>query len=79
MVVVKGDITDVKCDAIVNPSNEKLELGKSGVSGSILRKGMFYYVRQLVKEFLYLENQNKQPLMILKEAFTEKSKWFSKI
>ena len=37
--LVKGDITSHNVDAIVNTSNEKLELRPAGVSGSILRQG----------------------------------------
>jgi len=37
--VVQGDITEHECDAIVNASNEELELRNAGVSGSILQKG----------------------------------------
>ena len=37
--VMKADITELQCDAIVNASNEELELRNAGVSGSILRRG----------------------------------------
>ncbi|CAK8697151.1 unnamed protein product [Clavelina lepadiformis] len=37
--VIKNDITEHVVDAIVNASNNKLELRPAGVSGSILRKG----------------------------------------
>lgn len=36
--LVKGDITEMETDAIVNPSNKKLYLG-AGVSGAIRAKG----------------------------------------
>src|SRR5260370_36082510 len=36
--LVEGDITGIEVDAIVNPANERLQLG-SGVAGAILRKG----------------------------------------
>ncbi|XP_076818266.1 uncharacterized protein LOC143463875 isoform X3 [Clavelina lepadiformis] len=36
--VIEGDITELHCDAIVNCSNEQLELRPAGVSGSILSK-----------------------------------------
>ena len=39
--VVQDDITCHKSDAIVNASNQELELRPAGVSGSILRKGKF--------------------------------------
>jgi len=38
--VVQGDITEHECDAIVNASNDELELRNAGVSGSILQKGL---------------------------------------
>jgi O-acetyl-ADP-ribose deacetylase (regulator of RNase III) len=36
--LVEGDITELSVDAIVNPANEKLQLG-TGVAGTISRKG----------------------------------------
>lgn len=36
--LVEGDITDLEVDAIVNPANERLQLG-AGVAGAILKKG----------------------------------------
>src|ERR1700730_3877966 len=36
--VVEGDITGIEVDAIVNPANERLQLG-SGVAGAIRVKG----------------------------------------
>ena len=36
--LVKGDITDLEVDAIVNPANEQLQLG-TGVAGAIRQKG----------------------------------------
>src|SRR5258708_3927189 len=36
--LVEGDITGIEVDAIVNPANERLQLG-AGVAGAILRKG----------------------------------------
>lgn len=36
--LVKGDITELAVDAIVNPANSHLQLG-GGVAGAILRKG----------------------------------------
>jgi len=39
--VVQNDITEHQCDAIVNTSNEQLELRQAGVSGAILQKGDF--------------------------------------
>jgi O-acetyl-ADP-ribose deacetylase (regulator of RNase III) len=36
--LVEGDITAIEVDAIVNPANERLQLG-SGVAGAILSKG----------------------------------------
>ena len=36
--VLEGDITSLDVDAIVNPANEKLQLG-AGVAGAIKRKG----------------------------------------
>src|SRR5260370_17675132 len=36
--LVEGDSTGIEVDAIVNPANERLQLG-SGVAGAILRKG----------------------------------------
>ena len=38
LILVKGDITEMAVDAIVNPANSALLLG-SGVAGSIRRKG----------------------------------------
>jgi len=38
LVLVKGDITEVKADAIVNAANSRLKMG-GGVAGAILRKG----------------------------------------
>lgn len=38
LVLIKGDITDIAIDAIVNPANSKLKLG-SGVAGAIRQKG----------------------------------------
>jgi len=38
--VVQDDITDQHCDAIVNTSNEELELRNAGISGAILKKGI---------------------------------------
>lgn len=38
IVLVKGDITEMETDAIVNPSNTELYLG-AGVSGAIRAKG----------------------------------------
>ena len=37
--LVKNDITRHEVDAIVNASNDELELRSAGVSGSILRRG----------------------------------------
>ncbi len=36
--LVEGDITSLEVDAIVNPANERLQLG-AGVAGAILNKG----------------------------------------
>ena len=36
--LVKGDITDLEVDAIVNAANSRLKMG-GGVAGAILRKG----------------------------------------
>ncbi|XP_078493539.1 protein mono-ADP-ribosyltransferase PARP14-like [Ciona intestinalis] len=36
--ILRGDITEVNCDAIVNASNDKLELRDAGISGSIKKK-----------------------------------------
>jgi O-acetyl-ADP-ribose deacetylase (regulator of RNase III) len=36
--LVEGDITDLEVDAIVNPANERLQLG-TGVAGAIREKG----------------------------------------
>jgi O-acetyl-ADP-ribose deacetylase len=36
--ILEGDITDLEVDAIVNPANEKLQLG-GGVAGAIREKG----------------------------------------
>jgi O-acetyl-ADP-ribose deacetylase (regulator of RNase III) len=36
--LLDGDITEIEIDAVVNPANEKLQLG-SGVAGAILEKG----------------------------------------
>ena len=36
--LVEGDITDLEVDAIVNPANDRLQLG-TGVAGAIRRKG----------------------------------------
>jgi len=38
--ILRGDITESGCEAITNASNESLDLENSGVSGSILHKGM---------------------------------------
>ena len=38
ITVIKGDITDIEADAIVNAANTDLILG-SGVAGAIRRKG----------------------------------------
>lgn len=38
IILVKGDITDMAVDAIVNPANSALQLG-AGVAGAIRRKG----------------------------------------
>ena len=38
LVLLKGDITDLEYDAIVNPANENLKLG-GGVAGAIHKKG----------------------------------------
>ncbi len=38
LVLLKGDITELEYDAIVNPANENLQLG-GGVAGSIQTKG----------------------------------------
>ena len=38
--LVKGDITIHRADAIVNASNQELELRSAGVSGSIMAKGI---------------------------------------
>ena len=38
LVLLKGDITELEYDAIVNPANENLQLG-SGVAGAIRNKG----------------------------------------
>jgi len=40
--LVKNDITESHCDAIVNASNEDLELRPAGVSGSIMRQGAVF-------------------------------------
>jgi len=37
---LQTDITESQCEAIVNASNEDLELRSAGVSGSILEKGI---------------------------------------
>ena len=36
--LVQGDITEMNCEAIVNPANVQLQMG-GGVAGAILRKG----------------------------------------
>ena len=36
--LVKGDITELEVDAIVNAANSRLKMG-GGVAGAILRKG----------------------------------------
>lgn len=36
--VIKGDITEIECDAIVNPANSLMIMG-GGVAGAIKRKG----------------------------------------
>ena len=41
--VMKGDITEVKCGAIVNPTDNCLSIG-DGVSGFIKRKGQYRFV-----------------------------------
>ena len=38
IVILKGDITELDCDAIVNAANTELWMG-SGVAGAILKKG----------------------------------------
>lgn len=38
VVIVRGDITDIECDAIVNPANSLMIMG-GGVAGAIKRKG----------------------------------------
>ena len=38
LVLIKGDITELDYDAIVNPANKNLQLG-SGVAGVIRKKG----------------------------------------
>ncbi len=38
IIVMKGDITEVDCDAIVNPANSLMLMG-GGVAGAIKRKG----------------------------------------
>jgi O-acetyl-ADP-ribose deacetylase len=38
LVLIMGDITEQNYDVIVNPANEKLQLG-GGVAGAILKKG----------------------------------------
>ena len=37
--LVKGDITELDADTIVNAANACLKMGERGVAGAILRKG----------------------------------------
>ena len=39
--IIRQDITDMKTDAIVNPTNNKLQPSSSGVCGSIFKKAGF--------------------------------------
>jgi len=48
IIVVQGDITEIDCEAIVNPANSLLIMG-GGVAGAIKRKGGYEIEEEAIK------------------------------
>ena len=48
--IIRQDITDMKTDAIVNPTNNKLQPSSSGVCGSIFKKAGFQKITKCLSK-----------------------------